>query len=160
MDSKLFLGRPCEHREAQTNVSVVLKMTEPLLDFINCGTKTIDADDVPPTLFYQRIAIALEQWTLAKSSTILYLEEPLSMDEEAPTRLAAFRIVSTANELNIPVLSFFYQDEFVSSNISKDGGKDRRGPDALAQLAYSLTYQLLSSDVNGLDGIGFGSTST
>lgn len=133
-----------EHREAQANVSEVLKMTEPLLDFINCGTKTIDADDVQLTLFDQRIAIALEQWTLAKSSTILYLEEPLSMEEEPPTRLAAFRIVSTANELNIPVLSFFYQDEFVSSNISKDGGKDRRGPDALTQLAYSLTYQLLS----------------
>lgn len=113
-----------------------------LLDYIRRGATIINVDPAIPLYLDVGMAVALEQWTLAKTSKMLYLEEQAAPQIVSGPSLAAVRMVWSSVDLKIPVISFFCDaDPDDDSNGEKKSSKVSEDP--LLGMVYSLVHQLI-----------------
>ena len=124
-------------------LSDILPILEHLLELITRGARTIDISTPSFVAFDERITTALEKWTRASDSTLLYVEgASFSPEARQPqVTVAASRIVSSADQLRLPLLSFFCSA--VPSSDSSTSPSSEIAPPILG-LVYSLMYQLAS----------------
>ena len=93
---------------SQLAIVDVSRLIERLLGSVSRGVRVVDVGQPPALALDQRIAVALERWTIDSVSTLLYLEAAAySAEARLPqTTVAAARIVDTADKLKIPTISF------------------------------------------------------
>jgi hypothetical protein len=113
-----------------------------LLDYIRRGATIINVDPAIPLYLDVGMAVALEQWTLAKTSKMLYLEEQAAPQIVSGPSLAAVRMVWSSVDLKIPVISFFCDAD---PDDDSDGEKksSKVSEDPLLGMVYSLVHQLI-----------------
>ena len=123
----------------------VARLLERLLGSVSRGVRVIDVAQPPALALDQRIAGALERWTLDSASALLYLEAAAySAEARAPqTTVAAARIVDTADKLGLPTLSFFCDTPLTAEtgHLTSDDEAGSVSPPLLG-LVYSLIFQL------------------
>ncbi len=123
----------------------VARLLEHLLGSVSRGVRVIDVGQPPALALDQRIAGALERWTLDSASALLYLEAAAySPEARAPqTTVAAARIVDTADKLGLPTLSFFCDIPLTAEtgHLTSDNEAGSVSPPLLG-LVYSLIFQL------------------
>lgn len=107
-----------------------------LLDYIHRGATIINADPALPLYLDVSMAVALEQWTLAQKSSLLYLEEQSTPQVTTAPTLVAVRVVWSSIKLEIPVTSFFCEadpdlDEYSDSSTKKLRSGSFSGPGIL-----------------------------
>ena len=127
--------------QRQHTMVEIAQSIEPLLNSITLGVRAIDPMFPPSMSFDQRITIPLERWTLAKTSTILYLESSAMCTEPHLSQLtaAASRIVDSAAQLSIPTISFFCD---IPRTLPYSEGHNSAQQENILGLIYSLTFQL------------------
>ena len=132
--------------ERQITVTDISRLVERLLDSVSRGVRVIDVSHPSGLALDQRVAVALERWTLENASTLLYLEAAAySAEARSPqVTVAATRIVETADKIRLPTLSFFCDTPLTgeAGNLtSSDNGIANVSPPLLG-LVYSLIFQL------------------
>ncbi len=129
----------------QLAVADVSRLVERLLGSVSRGVRVIDVGQPPALALDQRIAVALERWTLDSASTLLYLEAAAySAEARLPqTTVAAARIIDTADKFGLPAISFFC-DIPLTAETGHLTSDDEAGsvPPPLLGLVYSLIFQL------------------
>lgn len=129
----------------QLAIADVSRVVERLLDSASRGIRVIDVGQPPALALDQRIAVALERWTLGSASTLLYLEAAAySAEARLPqTTVAAARIVDTADKLGLPTISFFCDIPPTGENDHRASGDEAGSVSPpLLGLVYSLIFQL------------------
>ena len=129
----------------QLAVVDVSRVVERLLGSVSRGVRVIDVGQPPALALDQRIAVALERWTLGSASTLLYLEAAAySAEARLPqTTVAAARIVDTADKLELPTISFFCDIPLTGESDHLASGDEAEGVSPpLLGLVYSLIFQL------------------
>ena len=140
-------ARGYEDQGRQLTIVDASRLVERLLSSICRGVRVIDVGCPPGLALDQRIAIALERWTLIQdASTLLYLEAAAySAEARLPqVTVAAARIVEAADKIGLPTLSFFCDDSLSESgpnHLGLDDGEASVSPPLLG-LVYSLIFQL------------------
>ena len=138
-------GNKPEALDAPTTMFTLSRSVERLLSLIPQGARTLDFQVLPALAFDQRIAIALERWTRAKTPTLLYLEATASCAEaQLPqVSVAAARIVVAADELKLPTISFFCDARPAINHPSSSTDTKVNTAAPILGLVYSLIFQLV-----------------
>ena len=115
----------------------VSRSIERLLGSVSRGVRVIDVGQPPALALDQRIARALERWTIDSATTLLYLEAAAYCAEARlpQTTVAAARIIETADKLDLPTISFF------CDHLTTGDEAGIVSPPLLG-LVYSLIFQL------------------
>ena len=134
-----------EALEGPTDISPLSRSVERLLDLIPQGVRILDLELPSALAFDQRITVALERWTRAKTSTMLYLETAAVCAEARlpQVSIAATRIVNTADELKLPTISFFCDVPRESNHPSSSTDSTAESAAPILGLVYSLIFQLI-----------------
>ena len=141
-------ARGYEDEGRQFTIVDASRLVERLLGSICRGVRVVDVGCPPSLALDQRIAIALERWTLQKdASTLLYLEAAAySAEARSPqVTVAAARIVEAADKIGLPTLSFFCDDSLSErdpNHLALDDEEASVSPPLLG-LVYSLIFQLI-----------------
>lgn len=136
-----------EDEGRQLTIIDASRFVERLVGSICRGVRVIDVGCLPGLALDQRIAIALERWTLKQdASTLLYLEAAAySAEARSPqVTVAAARIVEAADQIRLPTLSFFCDyslSESDPNHLAPDDEEASVSPPLLG-LVYSLIFQL------------------
>lgn len=133
------VGQGYDGQEQSVTVNDIIPPLERLLEFVPHGKRAMGRTEQDLLAFDERRAIALERWTRAEASILLYLEAPVmntSMNEPEVT-IAVNRIVSSAQQLELRILSFF-----CSTTDSPSSSPETMSVALLQGLLYSLIYQL------------------
>ena len=131
--------------DTQITVTYISRLVERLLGSVSRGVRVIDVGHPSGLALDQRVAVALERWTLENASTLLYLEAAAySAEARSPqVTVAAARIVETADKIGLPTLSFFC-DTLVTGeaeHLASESEVANVSPPLLG-LVYSLIFQL------------------
>ena len=133
------VGQGYDGQEQSVTINDIIPSLEGLLEFVSNGKRAMDRTEQVFLAFDERIAIALEKWTRAEASMLLYLEAAVmntSLNKPEVT-VAAGQIVNSAQQLELPILSFFCSaTDFVISS------PETMSVSPLQGLVYSLIYQL------------------
>lgn len=130
-----------EPSETQFTIYEIGQLMEPLLNILTQGVRVVDTNFPSPMAFDNRVSIALERWTLSQKSTILYLEfSGMSIGRHSPQMTAAAcKIVNSAAQLSIPVISFFCNHP---TSVPQPADHHTSQPENILGLIYSLAFQL------------------
>lgn len=96
--------------------------------------------------FDDRLGLAIRRWMGSQKSTLLYLESRASFGMSTQVSMAAARIIKSAAELKIPVISFFCSYSAFDSEEAVDHMSRNESPvcDPFMGMLHSLTFQILS----------------
>lgn len=134
-----------EDEERQLTIIEVSRLIEHLLGNASRGVRLIDVVCPPGLALDQRIAIALERWTLDNASNLLYLEAAAYSAEARSSQVtvAAARIVEISNKIGLPAISFFCDIPLKSDTDHSTPDDEVVSPSPpLLGLVYSLVFQL------------------
>lgn len=105
---------------------------------VSVGAPLPDFEIVPLGFLDSRITLALEGWTTATDSTILYLEGDKTFRFPSQVSLAAAQLLKSAKSLNVPVASYFCSSD---ATISPD--TDNKGMSTIDANNVASTTQPL-----------------
>lgn len=138
-------ARDDRDEERQLSMNEVSRLVERLLGTVSRGVRVLNVGNISALTLDQRVAVALERWTLDNASKLFYLEAAAySAEARSPqVTVAAARIVETADKIGLPTISFF-------CDISPGSDADHAASDdeaasvspPLLGLVYSLIFQL------------------
>lgn len=131
--------------ERQFSINDVSKLVERLLGSVTRGIRLLEVGGPSVLALDQRVAVALERWTLDNVSSLFYLEAAAySAEARLPqVTVAAARIVDTADKIGVPTISFFCDippGSEADQSLSDDEVVSVSPP--LLGLVYSIIFQL------------------